>query len=180
MPNIQRLITQLLAIYIGVLGALVLGCGYVLTRVIADEELSRGSSREPSILDQRIQTARQIKETLAKPQRPIEPLPPITVKIANARPAKSRQVRSQKHLGLHLRHLGFHLHQRLVMQWPWITVGVDTAPRPMTGQETSELGPALNRASYLWRRTASVGRCLLLFGRVDLGLFGPYRRAERH
>jgi len=88
MPNKQRLITQLLAIYIGVLGALVLGCGYVLTRVIADEELSRGSSRETG-LDQRIQTARQIKETLAKPQPSIEPLPPITAKIANSHPAKT-------------------------------------------------------------------------------------------
>jgi hypothetical protein len=100
MPNIQRLITQLLAIYIGVLGALVLGCGYVLTRVIADEELSRGSGREPSILDHRIQTARQIKETLAKPQRPIEPLPPITVKIANSRPAKSAAGEKPKTLKL--------------------------------------------------------------------------------
>jgi hypothetical protein len=100
MPKKQRSITQLLAIYIGVLGALVLGCGYALTKVtVGGEELSRGSSREPG-LDQRIQTARQIKETLAKPQPSIEPLPPITAKIANSHPAKTAAGEKPKTLKL--------------------------------------------------------------------------------
>src|SRR6478672_4146327 len=73
------------------LGMLLVACGvgYALIRAtVATADARAESKREKTILDQRIATAREIREILSKPQPRVEPLPPITAKLANPRPSK--------------------------------------------------------------------------------------------
>ena len=65
------------------------GVGYVLVRTTVATASARAESKhEKTVLDERIATAREIRAILSKPQPPIEPLPPITAKVANLHPTK--------------------------------------------------------------------------------------------
>jgi hypothetical protein len=65
------------------------GVGYALIRTsVATADAQAESKREKTVLDERIATAREIRDILSKPQPPIEPLPPITAKLANPAPPK--------------------------------------------------------------------------------------------
>jgi hypothetical protein len=75
----------MLAIYFGIIGTLVAGAGLGLTKIIdASTGMVRHSQREKSLLDERIATARSIKQALAKPVPRPEPLAPITAKPEHA------------------------------------------------------------------------------------------------
>jgi hypothetical protein len=83
----DRGIPSLLAIYFGIIGILVVGAGLGLTKIIdASTGMARHSEREKSLLDERLATARSIKQVLAKPVPPPEPLAPITDKPEHAAP----------------------------------------------------------------------------------------------
>lgn len=65
------------------------GVGYVLIETtVATAEARTESRLAKTILDERIATAREIKAILSKPQPAIEPLPPITAKLATPVPTK--------------------------------------------------------------------------------------------
>jgi hypothetical protein len=70
------------SIYAGV--ALMIGLG-LGEAVIGLEILGPGTGVDKTMLDQRIASAREINQALSTPLPPIEPLPPITAKLANSR-----------------------------------------------------------------------------------------------
>ena len=81
----DRGIPSLLAIYFGIIGILVAGAGLGLTKIVdASTGMARHSEREKSLLDERLATARSIKQVLAKPVPRPEPLAPITAKPEHA------------------------------------------------------------------------------------------------
>ena len=81
----DRGIPSLLAIYFGIIGILVAGAGLGLTKIVdASTGMARHSEREKSLLDERLATARNIKQMLAKPVPRPEPLAPITAKPEHA------------------------------------------------------------------------------------------------
>jgi hypothetical protein len=82
MSNVHGLLFQLL-VYFSVLGIVGVGGGVGIATVIGSPEEPPQYQRAKSILDERIATARQIKEILARPQEANEPLPPITAKLVN-------------------------------------------------------------------------------------------------
>ena len=81
----DRGIPSLLAIYFGIVGILVAGAGFGLTKIVdASAGMARHSEREKSLLDERLATARNIKQMLAKPVPRPEPLAPISAKPEHA------------------------------------------------------------------------------------------------
>ena len=81
----DRGIPSLLAIYFGIIGTLVAGAGLGLTKIVdASTGMAHHSEREKSLLDERLATARSIKQVLAKPVPRPEPLAPITAKPEHA------------------------------------------------------------------------------------------------
>ena len=80
-----------LLMHLDVVGSVALASGYGLSRatIVTDVFESRA---EKTVLAQRVDTAREIREKLAKPLLPVEPLPPITAKLANQAPRKSTVV----------------------------------------------------------------------------------------
>jgi hypothetical protein len=69
------------------------GVGYAAVRatlITADE--SAESKRETTRLEERINSAREIRAALSKPQPPIPPLPPITAKLAHQLPKPTKVV----------------------------------------------------------------------------------------
>jgi hypothetical protein len=83
----DRGIPSLLAVYFGIIGILVAGAGLGLTKIVdASTGMARHSEREKSLLDERLATARSIKQVLAKPVPRPEPLAPITAKPEHAAP----------------------------------------------------------------------------------------------
>jgi hypothetical protein len=81
----DRGIPSLLAIYFGVIGTLVAGAGLGLTKIVdASAGMAHHSEREKSLLDERLATARSIKQVLAKPVPRPEPRAPITAKPEHA------------------------------------------------------------------------------------------------
>jgi hypothetical protein len=81
----DRGIPSLLAIYFGIIGTLVVGAGLGLTKIVdASAGMAHHSEREKSLLDERLATARSIKQVLAKPVPRPEPLAPITAKPEHA------------------------------------------------------------------------------------------------
>src|SRR4051812_7812809 len=67
-----------------------LGIAYGISEgMTALEIMGSGPEREQTVLDQRIANAREIKEALRRPLPPIEPLPPVTAKLANPSVANS-------------------------------------------------------------------------------------------
>jgi hypothetical protein len=85
MPANNLSIPLLLTVYVGVLGTVALCAGYAYSS--ADFKSEQGSTRparEKTVLDERIATAREVKEALRRPIPRPEPLGPITAKVANA------------------------------------------------------------------------------------------------
>jgi len=81
----DRGIPSLLAIYFGIIGTLVAGAGLGLTKIVdASTGMAHHSEREKSLLDERLATARSIKQVLAKPVPRPEPLAPITARPEHA------------------------------------------------------------------------------------------------
>jgi hypothetical protein len=92
----ERSVPALIGAYVLVL-LVAYGVGYALVRPsIATADAQTESMREKTILDERIATAREIRDVLSKPQPPIEPLPPITAKLANPHPTKVVGLDSKK------------------------------------------------------------------------------------
>src|SRR4051794_12540607 len=94
--------SALILIYASVFGVLALVAGYGFTKVtMASEEAARRSEQEKTLLNERIESAREIKRALARPVPPPEPLPPITAKLANhmkvANPEEPKRPASGKH-----------------------------------------------------------------------------------
>jgi hypothetical protein len=95
-------VPALIFIYASVFGVLALVVGYGFTKVtMASEEAARRSEQEKTLLNERIESAREIKRALARPVPPPEPLPPITAKLANptkvANPEEPKIAASAKH-----------------------------------------------------------------------------------
>jgi hypothetical protein len=102
----SRGVPFLLSVYCGVLILLAAGIGFGVTKVVgAAANLSQRSTPEKTLLDERIFSARSIKEALAKPVPSAEPLPAITArlaskersqeKVAQARQSKVRKLSNQ-------------------------------------------------------------------------------------
>jgi hypothetical protein len=86
----QRGLPMLTLIYFSIFAgalAVTVGIGMVSYGLLAASARTE-SRREKTVLDERIATAREIREILSRPQPPIEPLPPITAKLANPVPTK--------------------------------------------------------------------------------------------
>jgi hypothetical protein len=89
MSKNRRSIPFLLTVYVGILGALALSVGYAYSSITFETEAGAAQSRrEKTVLDERIATAREIKDALRRPLPGPEPLGPITAKLAN--PAGSK------------------------------------------------------------------------------------------
>lgn len=82
-----RGVLSLAAIYFMVIGTLLIGAALGLMKVV---ETSAGvavySEREKTQLDLRVESAREIREALAKPIPLPEPLPPMAAKFERATP----------------------------------------------------------------------------------------------
>ena len=97
-------VPALLVIYVGVFGVLALLAGFIFTKAtIASEEADGRAEREKTVLNGRIESAREIRRALARPVPPPDPLPPITAKLAHpekvAKPDKLGRVASGKTTG---------------------------------------------------------------------------------
>src|SRR5215218_4059330 len=78
-------VPALLLIYAGLFGILALIIGYGFTKVtMASEEATRRAQQEKTLLNERVDSAREIRRALARPVAPPDPLPPITAKPANS------------------------------------------------------------------------------------------------
>ena len=89
MSTNNRSIPFLLTVYGCVLGTLALCAGYAYSSVtFGAQEGAAQSRREKTVLDERIATAREIKEALRRPIPRPEPLGPITAKLANPQGSK--------------------------------------------------------------------------------------------
>ena len=87
----------LLTVYVGGLGTLALCAGYAYSSVNFKTEAGTVQSRrEKTILDERIATAREIKEALRRPIPRPEPLGPITAKLANPQSSKMASAPNKK------------------------------------------------------------------------------------
>jgi hypothetical protein len=76
-------IPTLLLIYAGVCGTLALGTGYAFSYLsVATGENAKIARTEKTVLDQRLASAREIRQALSRPLPGPEPLPPITAKVA--------------------------------------------------------------------------------------------------
>ena len=89
MSTDNRTIPFLLTVYVGLVGTLALGAGYAYSSITFETEVGAARyRREKTVLDERIATAREIKETLRRPIPSPEPLGPITAKLANPQGSK--------------------------------------------------------------------------------------------
>jgi hypothetical protein len=80
MPNARALPTAVLT-YLGVIGLLVVCAFLGIAMVVkASTAISQRTDRERTLLDLRLESAREIQQALAKPLPPVEPLPVITRK----------------------------------------------------------------------------------------------------
>jgi len=97
MSTNNRSIPFLLTVYVGVLGTLALCVGYAYSSVTFEPEgWETQSRREKTVLDERIATAREIKEALRRPLPRPEPLGPITAKLANPQGSKMASAPEKK------------------------------------------------------------------------------------
>jgi hypothetical protein len=97
MSTNNRSIPFLLTVYVGVLGTLALCVGYAYSSVTFETEgWETQSRREKTVLDERIATAREIKEALRRPLPRPEPLGPITAKLANPQGSKMASAPEKK------------------------------------------------------------------------------------
>jgi hypothetical protein len=73
-------------LYVGVIGAALIGTAFGLNAIVTPtptNELRQQAQREPTLLDQRIDSAREIRAALTKPLLRPAPLPPITVRVTH-------------------------------------------------------------------------------------------------
>lgn len=76
--------------YVGIIAAAAGGIAFSLQMVVqASAGLSQITERDKTLLDLRIESAREIRQALNTPIRRPEPLPPITARVANAEAAKA-------------------------------------------------------------------------------------------
>src|SRR5215213_3178803 len=86
-------VPAILLSYVAVLSVLALVVAYGFTRAtIASEEGDRRV--EKTVLNQRLESAREIRQALGRPVPPLDPLPPINAKLAN--PEKVANVEQPK------------------------------------------------------------------------------------
>ena len=92
-PPQERSLLRILGTFLVVL-LIACGVGYTVVRVtVVTADARSESKREKTVLDERIATAREIRAILSRPQPAIEPLPPITAKLAHSPPANSKQTK---------------------------------------------------------------------------------------
>jgi hypothetical protein len=85
-------IPTLLLIYAGVCGTLALGTGYAFSYLsVATGDSAKLSRTEKTVLDQRLASAREIREALSRQLPGPEPLPPITAKVAKNNQVAARE-----------------------------------------------------------------------------------------
>ena len=85
MMKSQRNVPALLLMYAGICGTLALGTGYAFSHfTVAAGENAKLSRTEKTVLDQRVASAREIREALSRPIPRPEPLPPISTKVAKS------------------------------------------------------------------------------------------------
>ena len=78
----RRSVLALLAIYATIIGTLIAATSFSLIWMIdGSAAFSRAPDREKTVLDQRIESAREVRRALAKRIPPPAPLPPITAKL---------------------------------------------------------------------------------------------------
>ena len=83
-------------LYVGIIIVATLCIAFSLDSVVrASASLVQVAQRDKTPLEIKIDSARQIRESLSKPQPTIEPLPPITAKLARAVTA-AKAVSNQK------------------------------------------------------------------------------------
>ena len=88
-------VPAILLSYVGVLSVLALVMAYGFARATrASEESTRRTEQEKTVLNQRLESAREIRQALARPVPPPDPLPPINAKLAN--PEKVANVEQPK------------------------------------------------------------------------------------
>jgi len=97
MPTNDRSIPFLLTVYAGVLGAIALGAGYAYSSITFETEQGAVQSpRGKTVLDERIASAREIKDALRRPIPGLEPLSPVTAKLAHPPSSKVASVPQKK------------------------------------------------------------------------------------
>jgi hypothetical protein len=92
----ERGLPTLLLLYSLILGTLFTGAALGVSQIRSLDVPAAPRSREKTVLDERITSAREIKLSLAKPMPRLEPLPPITAKAANPTPSKVARVSEDK------------------------------------------------------------------------------------
>jgi hypothetical protein len=82
---IDRGIPSLLLIYVGVIGMLFVGAGLGFMKIVnSSTGITQRASLEQTLLDQRVNNARDIRKALKKPLPSPEPLPAITASVQHA------------------------------------------------------------------------------------------------
>ena len=87
-------IATLLMIYVGLIGSLALVAWVGINHVTAAASPPFERRSQVTVLDQRIASAREIREALSKPLPQAEPLPPISTKLVNPNAAAPHEPKS--------------------------------------------------------------------------------------
>jgi hypothetical protein len=78
-----RGLSSFLLMYVAVIGVALGGIAFGLTAVVKTATgLSQQTQREQTLLDDRMESSREIRQALAKPLPRPEPLPPIIARVA--------------------------------------------------------------------------------------------------
>jgi hypothetical protein len=96
MPKHRRSIPSLVMTYAGVFGIVAFTTAYALSNAALLLGDSDASMRDKTVLDQRIASAREIREALSRPLPPVAPLPPITAKVAKPNSVAAREPRERE------------------------------------------------------------------------------------
>ena len=87
MPN-ARALPAIITYFSVIAGLLIFAVIGMAMTVDATKGLSKRSERDKSLLERRLESAREIRQALAKPV-PFEPLSPVTAKVANAKDSEA-------------------------------------------------------------------------------------------
>jgi hypothetical protein len=94
MSNYSRGYFSIFFLYVGVIVIALAGIAIGLTAIVKTAtRLTQQVQRDQTLLDLRIQSSREIRQALGKPLPPLQPLPPITARLAHT--VGSRVVVSQ-------------------------------------------------------------------------------------
>ena len=94
MSNYSRGYFSIFFLYVGVIVIALTGIAIGLTAIVkTTTRLPQQVQRDQTLLDLRIQSSREIRQALGKPFPPLQPLPPITARLAHT--VGSRVVVSQ-------------------------------------------------------------------------------------